>query len=466
MRHLTLLLAAAALVLSTTAAYADLGDQLAKLLPDDGAAEDRFGVSVAISGATAIVGAQLDDDNGENSGSVYLFDTTTGRQIAKLLPDDGAIDDEFGWSVAISGPPGKEVAIVGAWGDDNNGTNSGSAYLFDTTIGQQIAKLLPNDGAVNDHFGVSVAISGATAIVGADRDDDNGAISGSAYLFDITTGRQIAKLLPNDGAGGDRFGVSVAISGATAIVGAYHDDDNGENSGSVYLFDTTTGVQIAKLLADDGAADDWFGLSVAISGAPGEELAIVGAHLDDDNGDRSGSAYLFDTTTGRQIAKLLADDGAAINHFGFSVAISGATAIVGALHDSDNGFSSGSAYLFDTATGQQITKLLPDDGAGNDHFGNSVAISGATGKEVAIVGTYRDDDNGFDSGSAYLFDAAGTPGTCPWDLDGNGSVGILDLLALLAAWGSDPGGPPDFDNDGNVGILDLLTLLANWGPCS
>ncbi len=110
--------------------------------------------------------------------------------------------------------------------------------------------------------------------------------------------------------------------------------------------------------------------------------------------------------------------------------------------------------------GDEVAKLLADDGAVNDQFGNSVAISGAT----AIAGADRDDDNGDFSGSAYLFDAA-APGMCPWDLDDDGSVGITDLLALLAAWGSDPGGPPDFDGDGNVGILDLLTLLANWGPC-
>ena len=111
--------------------------------------------------------------------------------------------------------------------------------------------------------------------------------------------------------------------------------------------------------------------------------------------------------------------------------------------------------------GDQLFKLLPDDGAAEDEFGRSVAISGTT----AIVGAYLDDDNGENSGSAYLFDAAGTPGTCPWDLDGDFSVGILDLLALLAAWHADPGGPPDFDLDGTVGILDLLILLANWGPC-
>ncbi|MCH8165311.1 MAG: FG-GAP repeat protein [Planctomycetes bacterium] len=452
MRHLMPLLAAAASVLSTAPAYADLGDQLAKLLADDGTEEDFFGFSVATSGATAIVGAFHDDDNGANSGSAYLFDTTTGRQIAKLLADDGAAEDWFGESVAISG----ETAIVGAYFDDDNGTDSGSAYLFDTTTGRQIAKLMANDGTAGDWFGRSVAISGTTAVVGARRDDDNGTDSGSAYLFDTTTGQQIAKLLPDDGAAYDRFGISVAISGATAIVGANQDDDNGDFSGSAYLFDTASGRQIAKLLPDDGAAGDRFGASVAISGA----TCIVGARNHDDNGANSGAAYLFDTATGRQIFKLLPNDGAAFDWFGQSVAVSGATAIVGALFDGDNGTESGSAYLFDATTGAQIAKLLADDGAGGDQFGWSVAISGAT----AIGGAWTDDDNGIASGSAYLFDAA-TPGKCPWDLDASGSVGILDLLALLAAWGSNPGHPADFNNDGTVGILDLLTLLANWGPC-
>ena len=451
MRHLMPLLAAVALVLSTAPAYADLGDQLFKLLADDGAANDQFGFSVAINGAVAIVGAFGDDDNGTDSGSAYLFDTTTGRQIAKLLPKDGAELDHFGFSVAISGA----IAIVGAGGDDDNGDYSGSAYLFDTTTGKQIAKLLPDAGAALDLFS-SVAISGATAIVGANGDDDNGESSGSAYLFDTTTGRQIAKLLPNDGATWDFFGTSVAISGATAIVGASGDSDNGSRSGSAYLFDTTTGRQIAKLLPNDGAGGDEFGFSVAISGA----TAIIGAPEDDDNSFDSGSAYLFDTTTGRQIAKLLPNDGDLADWFGISVAISGTTAIVGAWFDDDNGSGSGSAYLFDTNTGEQMAKLLPDDGAFQDYFGTSVAIIGAT----AIVGVYRDDDNGTNSGSAYLFAAART-GMCPWNLDDDDSVGILDLLALLAAWGTDPGGPPDFDGDGTVGILDLLALLANWGWC-
>ena len=276
------------------------------------------------------------------------------------------------------------------------------------------------------------------------------ALSTAAAYADL--GDQLFKLLPDDGAAEDEFGRSVAISGATAIVGAFGDDDNGDTSGSAYLFDTTTGRQIFKLLANDGAFNDRFGFSVAISGA----TAIVGAFLDDDNRENSGSAYLFDTTTGRQIAKLLANDGAALDFFGVSVAISGTTAIVGASGDD----CSGSAYLFDTTTGRQLFKLLPDDGAPFDQFGLSVAISGAT----AIVGARGDDDNGGNSGSAYLFDAS----SCPWDLDDNGIVGVSDFLSLLASWGPCPpkgGCPADFDGSGAVGVSDFLALLANWGPC-
>ena len=106
MRHLMPLLAAVALVLSAAAVHADLGDQLFKLLPNDGAPNDWFGYTVAISGPVAIVGAFVDEDNGTYSGAAYLFDTATGAQIAKLLPDDNEEGDQFGVSVAISGARG------------------------------------------------------------------------------------------------------------------------------------------------------------------------------------------------------------------------------------------------------------------------------------------------------------------------------------------------------------------------
>ncbi|NOG54069.1 MAG: hypothetical protein HND57_07030 [Planctomycetes bacterium] len=403
--------------------------EVAKLLAADGAMDDEFGYRVAISGTTAVVGAWEDQDNGLMSGSAFLFDTTTGAQIAKLLPADGRGGDRFGVSVAISGT----TAIIGARMDDDNGTDSGSAYLFDTTTGMQITKLLPTDGASGSQFGVSVAISGTIAIVGAHSDEENGSASGSAYLFNTMTGEQIAKLLPTDGAAFDYFGFRVAISGTTAIVAATGDADNGLYSGSAYLFDTTTGTQIAKLLPTDGAERDAFGESVAINGT----IAIVGANQDDDNGVNSGSAYLFDSTTGAQIAKLLPTDGAGIDSFGVSVAISGTTAVVGAFGDDDNGDLSGSAYLFDTTTGEQIAKFLPADGAEGDQFGRSVAIGGTT----VIVGARDDDDNGTDSGSAYVFEleapvlraAATCPGGGPIAIDWSCTTPAGRIAVIFAA---------------------------------
>jgi len=218
-----------------------------------------------------------------------------------------------------------------------------------------------------------------------------------------------------------------------------------------------TGSQLAKLLPDDGAAGDAFGWPVAIEG----QIAIVGVPGDDDNGSISGSAYLFDVATGAQLAKLLPADGAAQSMFGWSVATDGQKAIVGARDGGENGKYSGSAYLFDMATGEQLAKLLPDVGAAFDLFGWSVAISSS----IAIVGSAWDDDNGTNSGSAYVFDLD-CPSATPGDLNGDGIVDGSDLLILLSAWGecADPDDcPADLDGDGEVGASDLLTLLSNWG---
>jgi len=356
-----------------------------KLNAFDAAQYDWFGYSVAVSDTTVIVGAYGDDDAGSSSGSAYLFDTATGQLRFKLTASDAQLGDEFGRSVAISGT----TAIVGAWRD----YSSGSAYLFDTTTGQELFKLNASDAQSDDGFGRSVAISGTIAIVGASGDDDAGSSSGSAYLFDTITGQELFKLTASDAAADDEFGFAVAISGNTAIVGAYGDDDAGSSSGSAYLFDTTTGQQLMKLTASDAATDDEFGFAVAISGT----TAIVGAFGDDDAGSSSGSAYLFDTTTGQQLFKLTASDAGLGDAFGRSVAISGTTVVVGAPWEDNT--SRGSAYLFDINTGQQLFKFRASDAEPIDWFGHSVAISDTT----VIAGSHYDDDGISDSGSVYQF---------------------------------------------------------------
>ncbi|HUW56000.1 MAG TPA: PEP-CTERM sorting domain-containing protein, partial [Planctomycetota bacterium] len=322
--------------------------QVAKLTASDGAAADSFGLSVSVSGTTAVVGAFGDDDCGLGSGSAYLFEKGVSgwSQMAKLTASDGTMFDSFGVSVAVSGT----TAVVGAHLDDDCGSNSGSAYLFEDngTAWVQTAKLTASDGAVDDYFGGAVSVSGMTALVAANMDDDCGSGSGSVYVFENngTAWVQVAKLLPSDGEAYDAFGVSVAVSGTTAVVGAYGDDDCGSNSGSAYVFEDngTAWVQVAKLLPSDIAAGDAFGFSVSVSGT----TAVVGAQWDDDCGSASGSAYVFEDngTAWVQVAKLLPSDGAADDWFGRCVSVSGPTAIVGAFYNDDLGTSSGSAYIF------------------------------------------------------------------------------------------------------------------------
>jgi hypothetical protein len=468
----------------------------AKLTAADAAAGDWFGISVALSGDTAIIGAALDDGVGENTGSAYIFTRSgsTWTQQAKLTAADGMTYDEFGVSVALSG----DTAIVGAWFDNPAGDFSGSAYVF-TRSGSswtQQAKLTAADAAASDYFGVSVALSGDTAvvgthagaayiftrsgstwtqqaklvaangagnnslgssvalsgdtaIVGASGDDDAGSNSGSAYIFTRSgsTWTQQAKLSAADAAPEDGFGVSVALSGDTAVVGAYRDDDAGSNSGSASIFTRSgsTWTQQAKLTDANGAADDWFGYSVAVSG----DTAIVGAQHDDDAGSSSGSAYIFTRSglTWTQQAKLNAADGATFDNFGWSVALSGDTAIIGAFGDDDAGSNSGSAYIFTRSgsTWTQQAKLTAADAAGGDNFGYSVALSGDT----AIVGAYLDDDAGDGSGSAYIFTRSGTTWTQEAKLTGadaaaldyfGGSVALCGDTAIVGAKAADNAG--------------------------
>ncbi len=255
--------------------------ELTKLTASDGAAGDQFGFSVAISGDTVVVGA-YQDGVGANAhqGSAYVFVRTgvSWTQQAKLTAADGAANDQFGNSVAISG----DTAVVGAYLDDvGANANQGSAYIFvrSGVSWTQLAKLTASDGAAGDVLGISVAIDGGTILVAAYEDDIGAnADQGSAYVF-VRSGAswvEQAKLMASDGEANDLFGVSVAISGDSVVVGAYGDDFGAASAqGSAYVFvrSGANWTQQAKLAASGGAANDWFGYSVAISG----DTVVAGA---------------------------------------------------------------------------------------------------------------------------------------------------------------------------------------------
>ena len=368
--------------------------QVSKLTASDAAAGDRFGFSVAVSGTTAVVGAFGNDDAGNNSGSAYYFNLTTCgaacTETGKLIASDTALADAFGRSVAVSGT----TAVVGAIGDDDGGNDSGSAYYFDlSTCGAactEIGKLTASDAVARDFFGERVAISGTTAVVGAPSILDSFTSgSGSAYYFNLTTCgaacTETGKLTASDAAAGDRFGHAVAVSGTTAVVGAFFKNAGGSDSGSAYYFDLSTCgaacTETGKLIASD-ATGNQFARGVGVNGT----TAVVGASGKVTlPGIVSGSAYIFDLSTCgaacTETNQLTASDAADADVFGFSVAVSETTAVVGAHHNDDGGDNSGSAYVFELDVVNNRT-ILESATLGPSEFGGGLSIGDSVSNSI------------------------------------------------------------------------------------
>ncbi len=457
----------------------------------DGTVNDFFGQSVALDGQALAVGAPLDDANGVDAGSAYVLrrDGKQWIQEDKLLPGDGAPGDLFGYTVSISG----DAVVAGASRHNGSGPESGAAYVFKLKGGAWIEEqeLVAGDGAAGDHFGLSVAISGERLVVGADQDADLGLASGSAYVFVREAGAWVeqAKLNAPGGGAEDRFGWAVAIDGDAVLIGAPQ-ESGGAIPGSAYVFRKATagpGWNLEAILqAAGGAGNNEFGTSVSLDG----DVAIVGAAVDDGQGQWAGAAYVFRRIGGAwtQEAALVPADPGEHDMFGSGVDVRGDLAIVGAFSDNDNGIFSGSAYVFrhDGGSWTQSAKLLAPGGAAFDALGADVevesgyAIAGAAGADNGAVQVFRGISGADCNGNAELDDCEvlagevpdlngnGVPDECdvPGDLDGDGSVGIVDFLLLLNHWGAcaDCGAClGDLDGDCTVGVPDLLSLLGNWG---
>jgi len=272
--------------------------EIAKLLASDKQNGDFFGHAAAISGDYAIVGAYAEDTGASEAGAAYIYERSGGvwSQVAKIQASDKQGGDQFGWSVAISG----DRAIVGAYNEDTGGTDAGAAYIFERSGGMwsQVAKIQASGKQAGDNFGVSVAISGDRAMVGAYWEDTGGSSAGAAYIFELSAGvwSQVAKIQASDKQADDNFGFSVAISGDHAIVGAMWEDTGGTNAGAAYIFERSGGVwsEVAKIQASDKQAGDQFGWSVGIS----DDRAIAGAWEEDTGGTGAGAAYIFERSGG------------------------------------------------------------------------------------------------------------------------------------------------------------------------
>ncbi len=405
-----------------------------------------------------------------NTGSVHIYRKSNGQWTheTELHPDDLAAGDQFGRAVALSG----NTLLVGSPLDDDAGSASGSAYVFTFTGGQwtQQAKLTAADAAGGDSFGDAVAIADDIAIIGALLDDHSaGNNAGSAYIFQRfkTTWTQTRKLMAQDAASADNFGNAVALNGDTIVIGAENDDDPvvGRNTGSAYMFTLINGMwmQTEKVTAGNIERDARFGWSVCVLG----ETAAISA-LEEDN---RGAAYIFmrgNNNLWSMQQRLVSDDLTTFDDFGHSLALGETTLIIGAASDDDacggtTTCDSGSAYVFEMKAGSwtQVDKLTAADSSSDDEFGYDVAMSGNT----VIIGARLNEQMGEDAGAVYEFATDCPVVICPGDIDQDGVVGVGDLFLLIAAWADGPASTADLDGDGVVNVFDLLQLFALWGPC-
>lgn len=385
-----------------------------KITPDDPVLGDQFGSNVAISGNTAAVTAAIGNSFSIHKGGlVYVFVRGENGwvQQQKLSSDEPETQNSsFGFGLAIDG----DTIVASDLNAISGGALTGAAYVFQRQgpVWSLQQKLIPDQGGPDaefSSFGQALAIQGDTIIVGAPLYNRASNSAGAAFVYVRSGGTwtQMQKLTANDMATEAVMGVSVALSGDTAVFGAVGDSIDGRHSGAAYVFTRQNGVwsQQQKLKAHDPTENAFFGQSVSASG----DIIVVGAPGDLVGNHTSGGAYIFRRGNAgwTNEKKLLSRDSDAVDGYGWSVAVEGNTIVVGHIGDQDIAIVGGAAYVYQLNgnSGWSLKqKLIASDTAQFHNFGFRVAISG----ETLLVGAHGDDRGGgaFDDfGAAYIYEA-------------------------------------------------------------
>lgn len=350
---------------------------------------DLFGASIAVESGRILVGAPSTDLERDDVGVAYLFEADEAgavKAVARLQAGDGELADAFGASVAISG----DFILVGAPRVVLSELNEGAAYVFENDGGswRQAAKLHRDRPGRNDMAGIAVALDGQVAVIGVPGADEAGTDSGAVLVYERGSESWEKAAVLKAELAGERFGSAVAVDGGRILVGASGNVPEKASTGSAYVFESGDAGwrQVARLTPSDGVGGDAFGDAVALDGG----RALVGARFADLEGSDEGAAYVFDLSERgwEQAGKLTAPEPSDRDQFGHAVALSGATALVGAPRVDDPERDTGAVWAFEPGEGGWTlrARLSPADAGAYDRFGSAVAADG----ETVVAGAPQD----------------------------------------------------------------------------
>ena len=445
----------ALLVSVTFVAQADVPiaqvNETQKILASDGVMDDRFGSVIVSSESYILIGAPFRDELDTNSGAVYVFDAQTFQELRKLVPLDGAAGDRFGSMIAIDG----DLAVIGVPKQDAAGEDSGAAYVFDISTGNQMMKLAPSITSMGNEFGSSVAINDEYIAVGARHELVVGFDAGAVYVFDRSSGTEVRRIINDDfiDSSHDEFGARVMILGTDIYISALFNEGypmSSLDTGTVFVYDLNTGVFVGEFTGAGVTNGDQFGFDLAVSG----DRIFVSSGF-----GGIGLIWDFDIQSLQQLNAYAAPAGSQLlGTYGHAIDVT-----LSALVTTNPTTSSGGwADARSIETGQVFARFVPSDLAAQDRFGDDAATLG----EQVLIGSGFDDDLGARSGSVYVFDI---PEFGPCNAaDFVGPYGVLnffDVSEFIIAFVNDEPAA-DLNGDGLFDFHDVSVFLAAFsGGC-
>jgi outer membrane protein assembly factor BamB len=422
-----------------------------QFLAFDGAQGDAYGSTVSMVDGVLAVGSTFDDLESviliPDVGSVYLYDVASGDFLRKIRPDDPERFIRFGIDMDMD----SDLLVVGSRADRDNPGFAGAAHLFRVSTGEQLFELIPDDFSegFGGGFGNAVAIDGNTVVVGAGGDRENGFASGAAYVFDATTGLLRMKLTPDNDLIQQGFGTSVAIDNGKIVVGA-------PKKGTVYVFDATTGEELLVLNPGGPFLNTKFGFIVEIEN---ETLVATAPYYNNGDGNEGtgGVGFIYNAQTGDLITMISPPEpaynfrftgfgGDVANGYRGGVAIRDGLVAISAYSEYFLNIRSGSTYLFDATTGDQIARMLP-----RSRVNNQLILAVAIENGLVAVGAPRDLGAGVNDGAVYMYDIT----ACFADLNHDGSLDFFDIQQLVEL-------TPDWNMDGDFNFFDITGYLQDF----